>query len=58
MNNRALGMVNMPITSPDFVKLAQAHGMRGVRVADLKKLDAVIAKAVKAKVPVLVEVEV
>ena len=58
VNNRALGMVNTPITSPDFVKLAQAHGLRGVRVADLKRLDAVIAKAVRAKGPFLVEVEV
>ena len=56
MNNRALGMVNTPIASPDFVKLAAAHGMKGVRVFDPKKLDAVIAKAVKAKGPVLVEV--
>ena len=56
MNNRALGMVNTPITSPDFVKLAAAHGMKGVRVADSKKLDAAIAKAVRAKGPVLVEV--
>ena len=58
MNNRALGMVNTPITSPDFVKLAQAHGMRGLRVSDPKKLDAAIAKAVRAKGPFLVEVEV
>ena len=58
MNNRALGMVNTPIVSPDFVKLAQAHGMKGVRVSDSKKLDAVIAKAVRAKSPTLVEVEV
>ena len=58
MNNHALGMVNTPIVSPDFVKLAQAHGMKSARVADLKKLDAVIAKAVRAKGPVLVEVEV
>ena len=58
MNNHALGMVNTPIVSPDFVKLAEAHGMKGVRVADLKKLDAAISRAVKAKKPVLVEVEV
>lgn len=56
LNNRALGMVNTPISSPDFVKLAQAHGMKGVRVSDSKKLDAAIAKAVKAKAPTLVEV--
>ena len=57
MNNRALGMVNTPITSPDFVKLAEAHGMKGVRVADPKKLGSTIAMAVRAKNPVLVEVE-
>lgn len=51
-------MVNTPITSPDFVKLAQAHGLRGVRVADLRKLDAAIGGAVRAKGPFLVEVEV
>ena len=58
MNNRALGMVNTPIASPDFVKLAEAHGMKGVRVADVKMLDAAIGRAVKARKPVLVEVMV
>ena len=56
MNNCALGMVNTPITSPNFVKLAEAHGMRGLRVSDPKKLDAAILKAVRARGPVLVEV--
>ena len=56
VNNRALGMVNTPITSPDFVKLAQAHGIKGVRVSDPKKLDAAIEKAIRAKSPILVEV--
>ncbi len=58
VNNRALGMVNTPIASPDFVKLAEAHGMKGVRVADPRKLDAAIAKAVRSKGPILVEVVV
>jgi thiamine pyrophosphate-dependent acetolactate synthase large subunit-like protein len=49
-------MVNTPITSPDFVKLAAAHGMKGVRVADPGKLDLAMAKAIRAKAPVLVEV--
>ena len=44
--------------SPDFVKLAAAYGMRGVRVADGAKLDAAIARAVKSKSPTLVEVVV
>ena len=58
VNNRSLGMVKTPISSPDFVKLAQAHGVRGLRVSDPKRLDAAIAKAVRAKGPVLVEVMV
>ena len=56
VNNRSLGMVNTPIASPDFVKLAQAHGMKGVRIDDPRKLDAAMAKAVRAKGPVVVEV--
>ena len=56
INNRRLGMVDTPIASPDFVKLAQAHGLRGVRVADPAKLDAAVARAIRSKAPCLVEV--
>ena len=56
VNNSALGMVNTPIASPDFVKLARAYGVKGVRVGDPAELDAVIARAVRAKSQVLVEV--
>ena len=44
------------LRSPDFVKLAAAYGMKGVRVVDPARLDAAIARAVRAKEPVLVEV--
>ena len=44
------------LNSPDFVKLAAAYGVKGVRVTDATRLDAVIARAVRAKAPVLVEV--
>jgi len=69
VNNRRLGMVRQmqeeefgrryfatTVSSPDFVKLAEAYGLKGLRVSDPKKLDAAIAKAVRAKGPVLVEV--
>jgi len=69
VNNRRLGLVRQmqdedfggrhsatAISSPDFVKLAQAHGLKGVRVSDPRKLDEAIARAVRAKGPVLVEV--
>ena len=44
--------------SPDFVKLAAAYGMRGVRVADGAKLGAAVARATRSKAPTLVEVVV
>ena len=46
------------LKSPDFVKLAAAYGLRGIRVSDGAKLDAAISRAVRSKVPVLVEVAV
>ena len=44
------------LRSPDFVKLAAAYGVKGTRVTDASRLDAVVARAVRAKEPVLVEV--
>ena len=46
------------LVSPDFVKLAAAYGMRGVRVSDGAKLDAAISKATRSRRPTLVEVVV
>jgi len=46
------------LASPDFVKLAAAYGMRGVRVADGAKLGAAVARATRSKAPTLVEVVV
>ena len=69
VNNRRLGMVRQmqeesfgrryfatTIMSPDFVKLAQAYGMRGVRVANPGKLEATIERALRTPSPILVEV--
>ena len=71
VNNRRLGMVRQmqeedfgrrycatTISSPDFVKLAQAYGIKGVRVSDPAKLDATVARAIRSKAPSLVEVVV
>jgi len=46
------------LRSPDFVKLAAAYGMRGVRVSDGAKLDAALARATRSRQPTLVEVVV
>ena len=44
------------LRSPDFVKLAAAYGIKGVRVDDSDRLDALIRRAMQARGPVLVEV--
>ncbi len=46
------------IASPDFTLVAKAMGMRGVRVADPAKLDAAVARAVRSRGPVLLDIEV
>ena len=46
------------ITSPDFSLLAKAVGMKGVRVSDPTRLDAAVAKAVRSRGPVLIDIEV
>ena len=56
VNNGALGMVRTPIASPDFVKLAAAYGVKGVRVDGASRVEAAIVRAVRAKGPTLVEV--
>ena len=71
VNNRRLGLVRQmqeegfgrrycatAISSPDFVMLARAYGLRGVRVSDPERLDAAIARAIRSKAPCLVEVMV
>jgi len=46
------------ISNIDFVKLAQAQGCQGVRVADASTLKEALSLALKADVPTLVEVEI
>ncbi len=68
INNGYLGMVRQwqeffygrryaatPITSPDFVKLAEAHGLVGLRVEHPRELDDTIARARSSKRTVLID---
>ncbi len=65
-NNSSLGMIRQMqeryfvgnFTNPDFMALARAYGLRGVRVEKAADLDRAMARAVRAKGPVLVEVKV
>ena len=67
--NRSLGLVRRmqdeefggrrfatDLVSPDFVRLARAYGLRGVRVEGIGNLPAALAKSLKSKGPTLVEV--
>ena len=72
MNNRWMGMVRQwqellhggrysesySDSLPDFVKLAEAFGWTGLRVADPKDMDATIKTMIETKGPVIVDVAV
>lgn len=53
--NRLIGSA---LQNPDFMALAQAFGVAGHRVASPEALRPVLARAIKSKAPVLIEVEV
>lgn len=53
--NRLIGSV---LQNPDFMVLAQAFGIEGHRVASPEALRPVLAKALAANKPVLIEIEV
>ena len=44
--------------NPDFVKLAEAYGVRGIRVHDAEQLESALREAVAADAPVVIEVPV
>ena len=67
--NRALGLVRQlqkesyggryfatDLRSPDFVKLAQAYGLKGVRVTAPSQVEPTLRRALRAKGPAIVEV--
>ena len=68
INNGYLGMVRQwqqlfydsrynetPISSPDYVKLSEAYGLRGYRVTSRQEIPNVVKKAQKENGPVLIE---
>jgi len=68
INNGYLGMVRQwqqlfydsrynetPISSPDYVKLSEAYGLKGIRVISRSEIPGAIEKAQKINGPVLVE---
>ena len=68
LNNGYLGMVRQwqelfytrnnsgtPITSPDFVKIAEAHGLMGIRVTKRSEIEEAVRKAREAEGSVVIE---
>lgn len=68
LNNSYLGMVRQwqeifydrrysytDITSPDFVKLAEAYGALGIRVTDIKDVKPALETAIAANRPVVID---
>ena len=54
-NGRVIGT---ELHNPDFVKLAEAYGARGVLAEDAAQLEAAVSEAVSADAPTLIEVPV
>ena len=50
--------VGSELQNPDFVKLAEAHGVFGIRVDGPEELEAAIKQALDANAPALIEVPV
>ena len=46
------------LVNPDFMKLADAYGVRGVRVAKPAALEAALREAIATPAPTLIEVPV
>ena len=68
LNNGYLGMVRQwqelfytrnysgtPISSPDFVKIAEAHGLKGIRVTKRSEIEEAVRKAREAEGSVVIE---
>ena len=50
--------VATPMLSPDFVKLAEAHGLQGIRVTKRSKIAAAVEAARKASTTTVVDFRV
>ena len=51
-------MYGSELYNPDFMKLADAYGVRGERAADAAALEAALKRAVGSDAPSLIEVPV
>ena len=57
-NDRYDRVIGSELHNPDFVKLAEAYGARGVRATDPDALESAITEAFGIEAPTLIEVPV
>lgn len=57
-NERMRGHIGSQLQNPDFVKMAKAYGVRGVRVKSAERLESAIKEAIAIEAPTLIEVPV
>lgn len=53
--NRRYSQVDLRVGTPDFVKLAEAYGIKGVRVTKKDEVKPALKKAINANYPVLID---
>jgi len=53
--DKRYSQVDLNVGTPDFVKLADAYGIRGVRVTQIEDVEAVLKQAIESREPVLID---
>jgi acetolactate synthase-1/2/3 large subunit len=53
--NKRYSQVNLAVGTPDFVKLADAYGINGIRVTKPKEVKSVLKEAIEAREPILID---
>lgn len=53
--NHRYSHVDLNVGTPDFVKLADAYGLKGIRVTQVEDVEDVLKKAIEAREPILID---
>lgn len=53
--DRRYSHVDLDVGTPDFVKLADAYGIKGIRVTEVDEVEKVLKEAIEAREPILLE---
>lgn len=53
--DKRYSQVDLNVGTPDFIKLAEAYGIKGVRVTEIDDVESVLSKAIDAREPILID---